>query len=92
MLRIGPDPGQHTNGGCKCLQDLPTKRRIEVVRKLGSLQAEVKRLKIALGEYARETRWFSDREMSVSGSPDKCIYGTEGDGWTIAKEALKGGE
>ncbi len=43
-LRIGPDPGMHTNGGCRCLQNLPTKKRLEVERKLHHLQAEVERL------------------------------------------------
>ena len=32
-LRIGPRPGQVTNGGCRCLRDVPTDLRIKIMRK-----------------------------------------------------------
>lgn len=50
-LRIGPRPKQHTNGGCKCLQDVPTKKRLEIERKL----QRQRRLLKALHE------WFLDQ-------------------------------
>ena len=43
-LRLTPVTGQHTNGGCQCLRDLPTQLRIQVERKLWSLKTEIKRL------------------------------------------------
>lgn len=40
-LRIGPLVGQHTNGGCRCLQDLQAKDRIRVSRKLHELKSRL---------------------------------------------------
>ena len=52
-LRIGPRPGQHTNGGCHCLRDIPTARRIEIERKLHSIKAFNSELLAAHDELAR---------------------------------------
>lgn len=44
ILKPGPVIGQHTNGGCRCLKDLPTKKRMEVVnliRKFTRFRSEV---------------------------------------------------
>jgi len=37
-LRLEPVTGQHTNGGCKCLEGLPTDKRIEVERLIQRLR------------------------------------------------------
>lgn len=36
-LRIGECKGQHTNGGCRCLRDIPTPLRLRIERKLASV-------------------------------------------------------
>jgi hypothetical protein len=47
-LRIEPVRGQHTNGGCRCLRDVPTQLRIAIQRKLQSQRNEIERLQAAL--------------------------------------------
>jgi hypothetical protein len=42
-LRIGP-VGQHTNGGCHCLRDLPTELRIKIMRKFAHERARLAEL------------------------------------------------
>ena len=51
-LRIDPLVGQHTNGGCKCLQGLPTKKRLEVEKKLHQQNKMIVELVEALQFYA----------------------------------------
>jgi len=45
-LRIEPLPkgAMHTNGGCRCLRDIATAKRIEIERKLAADRAEIERL------------------------------------------------
>ncbi len=47
-LRIGPTTGLRTNGGCRCLRDVPTQLRIEIRRKLDSHRDEIERLRDVL--------------------------------------------
>jgi hypothetical protein len=34
VLLIGPRAGQHTNGGCHCLREIPLELRRRIIRKL----------------------------------------------------------
>jgi hypothetical protein len=41
-LHIGMKTGQMTNGGCRCLEGIETNQRIRILKKLASLNREVR--------------------------------------------------
>jgi hypothetical protein len=55
----------HTNGGCRCLRDIPTQLRIAIHRRIRGQQAEIERLRAEnerLREDIREWQlWNKDR-------------------------------
>lgn len=44
-LRLEPITGQHTNGGCNCLRELPVKLRLAVEAKIMRLERELRECK-----------------------------------------------
>lgn len=49
VLRLEPLK-VHTNGGCRCLRDVPTPLRLAIQRKLRSQHGELQRLRTRLRE------------------------------------------
>ncbi len=41
----GHPGGMHTNGGCRCLQDLPMPKRHQAMKNIRALRAEIRRLR-----------------------------------------------
>jgi len=72
-LRIGPRPGQHTNGGCHCLRDIPTARRIEIERKLHSIKAFNAELLAAMKETSA-TLHLADSEAMQLPQPRLLLF------------------
>lgn len=58
----GLDIGMHTNGGCKCLTDLPTAKRLEAEKALAYRDREIARL-TALLEQPPEATVFQYEEL-----------------------------
>lgn len=54
QIRIGPREGLCTNGGCRCLRDLPVRERIATSRKLQSNASEIATLRAQLEEAQRK--------------------------------------
>jgi len=50
VLLIGPRAGQHTNGGCHCLREIPLELRRRIIRKLRADQ----------GALAAWSRWADE--------------------------------
>lgn len=73
LLRIGRPPKQHTNGPCKCLQDVPTELRIRITRKLSQDRQELGRW----SEWADEARKCVDRSLEFEYESEFCEEFTE---------------
>lgn len=52
LLRLEP-LRQHTNGGCRCLRDVPLPLRLAITRKITVQMEEIKRLQELLNETER---------------------------------------
>lgn len=74
-LRIGPAVGQHTNGGCRCLRDLPVPLRIAIQRKLDWQQNEIERLR---GYFAATLPYLEEAwEACFHGQKQKLLSAEE---------------
>ena len=70
-IRIGPKPKQHTNGGFRCLCDLPTKLRIAIERKLATERRRVAELESELLAVCLETHDYDELYSRVMGLIDE---------------------
>jgi len=63
--------GQHTNGGCRCLQDLPADKRRELLRYISALEGALRPF-AAFGEYSRKRPrlGLDDVMYALDGGPD----------------------
>jgi hypothetical protein len=57
-LQIGPATGQHTNGPCNCLRDIPLALRQEIKAKLTHQQGEITRLTAERDDREAAARWY----------------------------------
>jgi hypothetical protein len=77
-LRIEPLVGQHTNGGCRCLQDVPNPLRRQIERKLWMLKA-------AMDGHAMLNRRYGDALRVIRDRP----FGKDIDPAAVARTVLE---
>ena len=68
ILRLKPLK-QHTHGGCRCLRDIPTPKRMAIKRKLNSLEAEIERLTQERDEARKVAKLASDAMSMIHRYP-----------------------
>lgn len=88
-LRIKPLIGQHTNGGCNCLRDVPVTLRLAIERKIQSQRKRIERLR---AENVRFTKLLAERVAMDAGKIDGVDLGLMVASEELVEELRKAGE